>query len=154
MRLWDARRRTSVESLVRNVADLSLNKDGTVLAATLREDNFSGGLELYSVPELELIKTVRAPVGTIGRFSDDGRSLSYGDRTGRVWTYDTRTWTPRGRPLPALAPRRAAAPRAARRRRAPPAHAGPPRRAWPRRRSTETKTAPGASWRRSSSVDG
>ena len=38
------------------------------------------------------------PAGTVGRFSRDGRSLVYGDR-GRVWTFDTRTWKPRGRPL-------------------------------------------------------
>jgi WD40 repeat protein len=62
VRLWDARRRASVDSVVRRVADLSLNKDGTVLAATLFEENFRGGLELYSVPDLELIRTVRAPV--------------------------------------------------------------------------------------------
>jgi WD40 repeat protein len=104
VRLWDARRRASVDSVVRRVADLSLNKDGTVLAATLFEENFSGGLELYSVPDLELIRTVRAPVGTVGRFSEDGRWLIYGDRAGRVWTFDTRTWKPRGRPLLALAP--------------------------------------------------
>ena len=104
VRLWDARRGTSVESLVRNLADLSLSNDGMVLAATLFEENFNGGLELYSVPDLKLIKTVRAPVGTVGRFSDDGRSLIYGDRAGRVWTFDTRTWRPRGRPLLAHVP--------------------------------------------------
>jgi WD40 repeat protein len=38
---------------------------------------------------------VRAPVGTVGRFTPDGRSLIYGDRDGRVWIYDTRTWKPR-----------------------------------------------------------
>jgi WD40 repeat protein/DNA-binding SARP family transcriptional activator len=102
--LWDARRRTAVESLVRDVADLSLSNDGTLLAATLRHENFAGGLELYSVPELELIRTVRAPLGTLGRFSADGRSLIYGDREGGVWTFDTRTWKPRGRPLPGLVP--------------------------------------------------
>jgi WD40 repeat protein len=102
--LWDARRRTAVESLVRDVADLSLSNDGTLLAATLRQENFAGGLELYSVPELELIRTVRAPLGTLGRFSADGRSLIYGDREGGVWTFDTRTWKPRGRPLPGPVP--------------------------------------------------
>jgi WD40 repeat protein len=108
VRLWDARRRDSVNSMVRNVSDLSLSNDGRVLAATLVEENFNGGLELYSVPDLELIRTVRAPVGTVGRFSDDGRSLIYGDRDGRVWTFDTRTWKPRGRPLDVLAPLRMA----------------------------------------------
>jgi WD40 repeat protein len=102
--LWDARRRTTVETLVRTVEDLSFSKDGTMLAATLGEANFNGGLELYSVPDLELVRTVRVPVGTLGRFSADGRSLVYGDRAGRVWTFDTRTWTPRGRPLLAPGP--------------------------------------------------
>jgi WD40 repeat protein len=103
VRLWDARRGTSV-------ADLSLNNDGTLLAAALHEANFSGGLELYSVPELELIRTVRAPVGTLGRFSADSRSFLYGDRAGRVWMFDTRTWKPLGRPLPARVPLAAADP--------------------------------------------
>ena len=104
VRLWDARRGVSVGSLVRRLADLSLNHDGTVLAATPQEENFNGGLELYSVPDLQLIRTVRVPVGTLGRFSHDGRSLIFGDRAGRVWTYDTRTWKPRGRPLLAPVP--------------------------------------------------
>lgn len=97
--LWDARRRTPVETLVRNVADLSLSNDGKLLAATPSDENFDGGLELYSVPDLKLIRTVPAPAGTLGRFSADGRSLVFADRAGRVWTFDTRTWKPRGRPL-------------------------------------------------------
>jgi WD40 repeat protein len=39
----------------------------------------------------------------VGRFSADGRTLVYGDAQGRVWLYDTRTWTPRER-VPAAAP--------------------------------------------------
>ena len=107
VRLWDARRRHQRGRPSRRVADLSLSPDGTMLAATLDEDNFSGGLELLLRPGLELIRTVRVPAGTLGRFSRDGRSLIYGDRTGRVWTLDTRTWKPRGRPL--FAPRRCVA---------------------------------------------
>jgi DNA-binding SARP family transcriptional activator/WD40 repeat protein len=101
VRLWDARRRTAVDSLVRVVADLSLNANGTLLAATPGDENFSGGLELYSIPGLDLIRTVPAPAGAFGRFSADGRSLIFVDRAGRVWTYDTRTWRSRGRPVPA-----------------------------------------------------
>jgi WD40 repeat protein len=44
---------------------------------------------------------VHVPVGTVGRFSSDGRSLVYGARDGRVWLLDTRTWQPRGRPIQA-----------------------------------------------------
>ena len=40
-----------------------------------------------------------APRGTLARFTPDGRSLIYGDREGRVWIYDTRTWRPRADPL-------------------------------------------------------
>jgi WD40 repeat protein len=43
------------------------------------------------------------PTGTIGRFSADGRSLIYGARDGRVWTLDTHSWKPRGRPIEAHA---------------------------------------------------
>ena len=39
------------------------------------------------------------PAGELGRFTQDGRSFIYGDLQGRVWTLDTRTWKPRGRPL-------------------------------------------------------
>jgi WD40 repeat protein/DNA-binding SARP family transcriptional activator len=104
VRLWDARRRTTVETLARAVADLSLNKDGTMLAVTLRGENFNGGLEILSVPSLKIIRTVPAPTGTLARFSRDGRWLIYGDRVGRVWTFDTRTWKSRGRPLLAHGP--------------------------------------------------
>ena len=104
LRLWDARRRITVETLERGVADLSFSRDGATLAATLREENFNGGLEILSVPDLELVRTLPAPPGTVGRFSPDGRSLVYGDRQGRVWTFDTKTWKPRGRPLLAHGP--------------------------------------------------
>ena len=104
LRLWDVRRRATTETLERGVADLSFSSDGKLLAATLREQNFSGGLELLSVPELDVVRTVPMPVGSLGRFSPDGRSLVYGDRLGRIWTLDTRTWKPRGRPFYAHGP--------------------------------------------------
>jgi tRNA(Ile)-lysidine synthase len=37
------------------------------------------------------------------QFSPDGRLLAFGDVQGRIWLYDTRSWRPRGRPLPAHA---------------------------------------------------
>jgi len=105
VRLWDARRRTAESSVAltddhQAVSDLSVSPDGTTLAVTLLNSSQSGGgLEIRSVPDLELIRTVDVPIGTVGRFSPDGRSLIYGSRDGRVWTLDTRTWQPRGRPL-------------------------------------------------------
>jgi WD40 repeat protein len=45
------------------------------------------------------VRRPRVPPGTVGRFSADGRTLVYGDAQGRVWFYDTRSWTPRGEPL-------------------------------------------------------
>ncbi len=99
LRLWDARRRTTADTTSRGARDLSFSPDGRTLAVTLRDENFNGGLEILSVPDLELVRTVRAPIGLTARFSRDGRSLSYGDLRGRVWTYDTRDWTVIGRPL-------------------------------------------------------
>jgi DNA-binding SARP family transcriptional activator/WD40 repeat protein len=105
VQLWDARRRTAAKSVLAGIpADLSLSPDGTMLAATLLNANFGGGLQIRSVPALEAIRTVGVPIGTVGRFSPDGRSLIYGDRDGRVWTLDTRTWRPRGRPINAHPP--------------------------------------------------
>lgn len=43
-------------------------------------------------------------MGTVGRFSPDGRSLVFGVRDGRLWTLDTRTWKARGGPLRADPP--------------------------------------------------
>ena len=108
LRVWDARRHTMRDSLVHGGAvDLSLNAQGTLLAVALDvgdTDNVlrggeSSGLQLISVPELKVVRRVSAPRGTVARFTPDGRSLIYGDRDGRVWIYDTRTWTPRGAPL-------------------------------------------------------
>jgi WD40 repeat protein len=100
LQLWDARRHTPRDTLIYSGAvDLSLNAKGTLLAVVLYVDDFSGGLQLISVPELKVVRRVRAPRGTVARFTPDGRSLIYGDREGRVWIYDTRTWKPRGAPL-------------------------------------------------------
>ena len=85
VRLWDVRRHTPVESAdLDRLSDLSLNQDGTLLAATPVERGFYSGLVIASVPALKVIRTVPAPVGTVGRFTPDGRSLIYADRDGRV----------------------------------------------------------------------
>ena len=99
LRLWDARRRIQIGTLERSVADVSFSADGETLAVTLREENFDGGLEILAVPSLEIVRTVPAPPGTVGRFSRDGAALVFGDRQGRVWIYDTRTWRAAGPPL-------------------------------------------------------
>ena len=66
-------------------------------------------------PEPELRWRPRDPLGPIPRADQDGGPadrhgrallagrtiLVYGDRDGRVWTLDTRTWKPRGRPVDA-----------------------------------------------------
>ena len=97
LRVWDARRRVPEDSTIYGGAvDLSLNPKGTLIAAVLYVEDFSGGLQLISVPDLRVVRSVRAPRGTVARFTPDGRSLIYGDREGRVWIYDTRTWKPRG----------------------------------------------------------
>lgn len=102
LRLWDARRGSAINSLVLGaVADLSFSPSGTMLGATQLNTNFSGGLEIRSVPDLRLIRTVPMPIGTVGRFTQDGRSLIYAARDGRVWMLDTTTWRSRGRPIKA-----------------------------------------------------
>ena len=99
LRVWDARSHRMRNSLnISGAADLSLNPRGTLLAVTLSDESFSGGLEVLSIPAMQVVRRVRAPVGTVGRFTPDGRSLIYGDREGRVWIYDTRTWKPRREP--------------------------------------------------------
>jgi WD40 repeat protein len=102
VRLWDARRRAEVRSALIDAADMAFSPDGTMLAAPLLDG--VDGLRVVAVPSLEVIATVRLPVGAVVRFAADGRSLIYGDRQGRVWTLDTRTWKPRGHPLDAGAP--------------------------------------------------
>ena len=61
-----------------------------------------------TVPDLADVRRVPAPVGTLARFTPDGRSLLYGDREGRVWVYDTRTWKPGREPLFVTSPLRTA----------------------------------------------
>jgi DNA-binding SARP family transcriptional activator/WD40 repeat protein/energy-coupling factor transporter ATP-binding protein EcfA2 len=98
VRLWDVPRRTTAGSFVQSGGHhLSLSPDGTMLAVTALNDRFAGGLEIRSVPALEVIRRVPVPAGTFARFAPDGRSLVYGDRDGRVWTLDTRTWKPTAR---------------------------------------------------------
>ena len=105
--LWDMRRRRMVGTyfvLAGAAADLSMSPDGSKLAATVHPqaggvDPASHGVDIVSIPQLELLTHVRAPAGSWGRFSRDGRTLLYGDDAGRAWLYDTRTWRPRGRVL-------------------------------------------------------
>lgn len=103
--LWDARSHRLRNTLVISAAaDLSLNPQGTLLAVTLGDQNFTGGLRVLSVPDLKVVRQLPAPFGTVGRFTPDGRSLIYGDRQGRIWIYDTRSWKLRGRPLDLTSP--------------------------------------------------
>ena len=104
IRLWDARRRRLVSTDQQGAADVDLSPDGTLLAATLGAADPDGGLQIRSVPGLELLRTVRVPQGSVGRFAPDGRSLAYGARDGGLWMLDTRTWKARGRPLRADPP--------------------------------------------------
>jgi WD40 repeat protein/DNA-binding SARP family transcriptional activator len=101
--LWDMRRRMMMGTyfvLDGFAVDLSINSDGTKLAATTAADEQGHGeLDIISIPQLELLRKVHAPLGDWGQFSRDGRTLLYGDDAGRTWLYDTRTWRPRGRPL-------------------------------------------------------
>jgi WD40 repeat protein/DNA-binding SARP family transcriptional activator len=104
LRLWDVRRRRTARTADLSpyavAADATFSLDGTKLAAAVSDAN--GGpsaLAILSVPDLALLKTVRAPAGSSVQFSHDGRLLVFGDDQGRVWLYDTRTWRPRGRPL-------------------------------------------------------
>ena len=113
LRVWDARLHTTRNSLPHpGAADLSLNPEGTLLAvaldvsdtANVLRGGISSGLQLISIPDLEVVRRVAAPRGTVARFTPDGRSLLYGDREGRAWIYDTRTWEPRGGPLLVTSP--------------------------------------------------
>jgi WD40 repeat protein/DNA-binding SARP family transcriptional activator len=106
--LWNAQRRTFVKTLTvsgpatpdrGNAVDVSLSPDGQTLAATVQKPDGGGELDVAPVPGLAPVKHVTAPAGTWGRFSPDGRLLLYGDRAGRVWLFDKRTWKPIGPPL-------------------------------------------------------
>ncbi len=98
--LWNAQRRTFVNTVPvgGQPVDVSLSPDGKTLAATVQKPDGSGELDVASVPGLTSIAHVRMPAGWWGRFSPDGRLLLYGDLAGRVWLFDTGTWS-RGQPL-------------------------------------------------------
>jgi WD40 repeat protein len=100
--IWDARRRKPITTLAVGgvVSDVTLSPNGATLAITVTDsDNRSGQLDVVSMPLLKPIAHVRVPVGEWGRFSRDGRVLLYGDESGRVWVFDTRTWRTLGQPL-------------------------------------------------------
>jgi WD40 repeat protein len=104
LQLWDARRRTLVSTSVLSpglpdAADVTFSPDGTKLATAENAGHGTTAIEIFSVPALVQLKTLRADAGTALQFSPDGRLLVFGDVQGRVWFYDTHTWTPRVRPL-------------------------------------------------------
>jgi WD40 repeat protein len=104
--VWDVRRQRTVGlylgatgPTLSPATSLSVSPDGSKLAATVVHRDGSGELDILSMPRAVLLKRVSVPPGRQTQFSRDGRLLFYGDEAGRVWTYDTRTWKPRGRPL-------------------------------------------------------
>jgi WD40 repeat protein/DNA-binding SARP family transcriptional activator len=103
LRLWDVRRRKSVGTSelppYALAADVTPSPDGTKLAAAVNDGNGSTAIEILSIPSLEDLTSVPAPVGRWVQFSRDGRLLLFGDDQGRARLYDTRTWRPRGPPL-------------------------------------------------------
>jgi WD40 repeat protein len=106
LRLWDARHRRLVNTSLLSpplayATDVTFSPDGTKLVAAVNDSNGATAIEILSVPGLAQLKTVPAGAGTSVQFSPDGRLLVFGDVQGRVWLYDTRTWTPRGSPLTA-----------------------------------------------------
>ena len=106
LQLWDVRsRRVAYTALLSprtaSATDVTFSPDGTKLAAAVIDPEGTTAIEMFSVPQLAQLKTLPADAGTSLRFSPDGRLLAFGDRQGRVWLYDTHTWTPRGSPLAA-----------------------------------------------------
>jgi WD40 repeat protein/DNA-binding SARP family transcriptional activator len=104
LELWDvhSRRRAYATLLSPRTAtptDVTFSPDGTKLAAAMIDPEGATAIEIFSVPQLAQLKTLPADAGTSLRFSPDGRLLVFGDVRGRVWLYDTRTWTPRGNQL-------------------------------------------------------
>jgi WD40 repeat protein len=100
--IWDVRRRTPEQlfvGLTRPATSLSVSPDGTKLAATVVHSDGTGELDILSFPRLALLVHRPTTPGIQSQFSRDGRQLLYGDDAGRVWTFDTHTWTPRGPPL-------------------------------------------------------
>ncbi|MFL5860995.1 MAG: PQQ-binding-like beta-propeller repeat protein, partial [Solirubrobacteraceae bacterium] len=104
LQLWDVRRRRRAYTALLSPrtavpTDVAFSPDGTKLAAAMIDPEGATAVEIFSVPELVQLRTLSAGAGTSLRFSPDGRLLVLGDVRGRVWLYDTRTWTPRGRRL-------------------------------------------------------
>jgi hypothetical protein len=100
--VWNAPRAKPVRlfaGLSGHATSLSVSPDGSKLAATVVHPDGTGELDILRMPRPALQARAPALVGTQSRFSRDGRLLFYADRSGRVWTLDTRTWAPRGRPL-------------------------------------------------------
>ena len=104
LELWDVHSRkreyTALPSpRTATPTDVTFSPDGTKLAAAIIDPEGATAIEIFSVPQLVQLRTLPADAGTSLRFSPDGRLLVLGDVRGRVWLYDTRTWTPRGRRL-------------------------------------------------------
>jgi DNA-binding SARP family transcriptional activator/WD40 repeat protein len=101
--VWDVRRRTTAGppyvGLVERPMSLSVSRDGTTVVATIVHRDGNGEIDILRLPRLELVVQKRAAPGRQTQFSRDGRRLFYGDAAGQVWTLDTRTWRPLGRPL-------------------------------------------------------
>jgi WD40 repeat protein/DNA-binding SARP family transcriptional activator len=104
LQLWDVRRRRLENTALlsprtADPSDVTFSPDGTMLAAAVNDPEGTTAVEILSVPQLAQLKTLPTDAGTSLRFSPDGRLLVFGDIRGRVWLYDTHTWTPRGSPL-------------------------------------------------------
>jgi DNA-binding SARP family transcriptional activator/WD40 repeat protein len=103
LQLWDVRTRRIVKTSLPEyfiATDLTLSPDGTKLAVSVHHpETDATAIQIFAVPSLALLKTLRAPAGKAMQFSPDGQLLVFGDVRGRVWLYETTTWRPRGRPL-------------------------------------------------------
>jgi WD40 repeat protein/DNA-binding SARP family transcriptional activator len=104
LQLWDVRRRRLENTALlsprtADPSDVTFSPKGTMLAAAVNDPEGTTAIEIFSVPQLAQLKTLPTDAGTSVRFSPDGRLLVFGDVHGRVWLYDTHTWTPRGSPL-------------------------------------------------------
>ena len=104
LQLWDVRRRRLENTALlsprtADPSDVTFSPNGTMLAAAVNDPEGTTAIEILSVPQLAQLKTLPTDAGTSVRFSPDGRLLVFGDVHGRVWLYDTHTWTPRGSPL-------------------------------------------------------
>ena len=104
LQVWDVRHRRLVNTQLLSprtavASAVTFSPDGTRLAAAVNDPEGATAIEILSVPQLAPVKTLRTGAGTSLRFSPDGRLLVFGDLHGRVWLYDTHTWTPRGSPL-------------------------------------------------------